>query len=121
LDVRAALLRNAEEDTDHLFDGLGAKLDRILGGRGRVDYEGGRLRKSHRVRLIEVEVPGGRLVATRERGAPVFRVAQVVRGIAVKTDEVTLGEWMDRLVGVLGQEFGRRDEDRLELSRLLDS
>lgn len=120
LDMAAASLRIDTTDTETLFEALGNKLERILGTRAQVSREGGFLRRQ-RVRRIVVDTGFGRLEAVRSRTGPVFSAAHAVRGITLKTTEISADEWLDHLVAAVGQEAARSNDVRNALGRLLDT
>lgn len=120
LDLAAASLRIDTADTDGFFEALGAKLERILGARARVERQG-MLRRNKRVTRIVVDTGAGRLEAQRSPHGPVFRSAHAVRGITLRTSEVTADEWLDRLVTIVRDEAVRSNDVRYALGRLLES
>jgi len=120
LDLAAASLRIDATDTDAFFEALGAKLERILGTRARVQREG-MLRRNKRVARIVVDTAAGRLEAERSPRGPVFRAAHAVRGITLQTSEISADEWLDRLVTLVREEAARSNDVRYALGRLLES
>ncbi|MHB1928298.1 MAG: hypothetical protein ACYDEN_07605 [Acidimicrobiales bacterium] len=119
LDVAAAMLRTDTADVDSLLDVLGAKLERILGSRAQVQRDSG-FRRSKRVAKIVVDAGGNRLEATRNRTGPSFCDVHAVRGITLRTTEITADEWLDRLVELVKAEAGRSNDVRTALGRLLE-
>ncbi|MGH9121359.1 MAG: hypothetical protein ACRDYC_05355 [Acidimicrobiales bacterium] len=121
LDLTAAVLRGDSDDADRLFDGLGNKLERILGTRVKVEHSGGFLRKAKQVMKITVDLGGERLEAIRERTGPAFRVAHAVRGITLRTEDVPCQQWLDLLIQLVGLEAQRSDAVHQALGRLLET
>ena len=120
LDLAAASLRIDTDDTDVMFESLGAKLERILGGRVQVTREGGLRRRSKRVAKIVVDAGGTRLEAARSRVGPSFSEAHAVRGITLRTHEISAEEWLERLVALVRAEAAGSSEVRGALGRLLE-
>ncbi|MDA8062164.1 MAG: hypothetical protein M0T80_06980 [Actinomycetota bacterium] len=121
LDVAAASLRIETSDTDVLFESLGDKLERILGGRVKVtrEREGGMRRRTKRVTRIVVDAGGTRLEAARSRVGPSFSEAHAVRGITLRTHEITAEEWLERLVALVRVEAAGSSDVSSALGRLL--
>ena len=121
LDVAAASLRIETSDTDVLFESLGDKLERILGGRVKVtrEREGGMRRRTKRVTRIVVDAGGTRLEAARSRVGPSFSEAHAVRGITLRTHEITAEEWLERLVALVRVEAAGSSDVSGALGRLL--
>ncbi len=120
LDLAAASLRIDTGDTDALFEALGGKLERILGGRAQVTREGGLRRRSRRVVKIVVDAGGTRLEASRSRAGASFSEAHAVRGITLRTAELAADEWLDRLVAAVEAESTRSADVRAALGRMLE-
>lgn len=120
LDLAAASLRIDTDNTDVMFESLGAKLERILGGRVQVTREGGLRRRSKRVAKIVVDAGGTRLEAARSRVGPSFSEAHAVRGITLRTHEISAEEWLERLVALVRAEAAGSSEVRGALGRLLE-
>ena len=119
LDVAAAMLRADTADVDNLLDVLGDKLERILGRRVQVQRESG-FRRSKRVAKIVVDAGGKRLEASRGRAGATFGEVHAVRGITLRTTEISAEDWLDRLVELVKAEAGRSGDVRAALGRLLE-
>ena len=120
LDLAAASLRIDTADSDALFEALGGKLERVLGGRVQVTRDGGLRRRSKRVVKIVVDAGGTRLEAARSRVGPSFSEAHAVRGITLRTHEISADEWLDRLVALVQAEAAGSSDVRGALGRLLE-
>lgn len=119
LDLAAATLRIEGGDADALLDGLGAKLERILGRRASIERRGGLRRRNH-VGKITVDLDGERLEAVAARTGPTFLAVHVVRGVSLKTEEIGADEWVSRLVTLVGREAERSASVREALGQVLD-
>ncbi len=74
---------------------LGRKLEGALPQRGRL-YRSG-VFSSGAVKSIEVELGAWRLALRLEHGYPLAERTHVVRGIALKTEQLTLDSWIASL------------------------
>jgi hypothetical protein len=72
------------------------------------------------VRRIEVTLGDQRYEAEAERGRVTCRRRSVVRGIALKTQELDLGAWIAALSRDLVEEADRSERGRQALGRLLE-
>jgi hypothetical protein len=86
-------LANAET----FLNELGAMLTQGFASKTRVDTQGGR------VMGIEVLLDPDHFLATREGGGVVAKHKRVVRGIALKTATIPLGQWMEHLTASLAR------------------
>jgi hypothetical protein len=60
-----------------------------------------------------------RFELVRERGAVVARRTRVVRGITLKSDQLSLDSWVSELTRALIQQGSASSQDRQALERLL--
>lgn len=119
VDLLAASLRADRAEGASFLQVLGLKLSEALPGLVRVEYEQKLLRRTGRVRKVEaalgewvfeLELVAGRLVA---------RVAHVVRGMRLRTDETSAEEWSARLAAELRRLAERSAAARDAIARLL--
>jgi hypothetical protein len=120
LDLRAASLRADAGDLDAFVEALATKLESALPDQVEVERRGGRLGQKKRVRRIEVTLGDQRYEAEPERGRVTCRRRSVVRGIALKTQELDLDAWIAALSQELVEEADRSDRGRQALARLLE-
>lgn len=116
-DLVAASLRADTDDLRIFVEGLTTKLEESFPGRCRVQRSGLLGRGS--VRRIVVDLGGGRYELVHEGGVVTTRRASIVRGIALKSDELSLDDWIDALAAELVSEADRSERGRLALERLL--
>jgi hypothetical protein len=121
LDLLAASLRADAGDLDAFVEVLAAKLEEALPDQVQVERRGGMLGGRKRVRRIEVTLGDQRYEAELERGRVTCRRRSVVRGIALKTQELDLDAWIAALSQELVEEAQRSERGRLALARLLES
>jgi len=118
-DLLAASLRADATDVRTFVEALATKLELSFPERCRID-RGGLLGKKH-VKRIAVELGDGRYELANEDGAVSARRSSVVRGISLKSEELSLEEWIDRLAAELVAEADRSERGRDALQRLLTS
>ena len=116
-DLVAASLRADSADLRVFVESLAAKLDQSFPGRCRV-RRAGMLGKGS-VRQISVELGDGRYELTHDDGRISARRSSVVRGIALKSDELGLDEWIDSLAAEVVAEADRSERGRLALEKLV--
>lgn len=114
------MLRADTADNEALLDVLADKLERILGRRVQVRRVNGGFRRPKHVASIVVDVGGSRLEAVRDRTGAVFSDVHAVRGITLRTTEISGEEWLGRLVELVRDEAGRSNDVRAALGELLE-
>jgi hypothetical protein len=120
LDLLAASLRADAGDLDAFVEALATKLVAALPDQVEVERRGGLLGANKRVRRIEVTLGDQRYEAEPERGRVTCRRRSVVRGIALKTQELDLDAWIAALSQDLIEEADRSERGRQALARLLE-
>jgi hypothetical protein len=120
LDLLAASLRADAGDLDAFVEALAVKLEGALPDQVGVERRGGLLGSRKRVRRIEVTLGDQRYEAEPEHGRVTCRRRSVVRGIALKTQELDLDAWIAALSQELVEEADRTERGRLALARLLE-
>jgi hypothetical protein len=120
LDLVAASLRADAADLDAFVEALAVRLEGALPGQVEVERKGGLLGANKRVRRIAVSLGDQRYEADVDRGRVTCRRRSVVRGIALKTQELELDAWIDALSRDLVEEGERSERGRQALSRLLE-
>ena len=120
LDLLAASLRADSGDLDAFVEALAVRLEGALPDQVEVERRGGLLGGRKRVRRIEVTLGDQRYEAEVERGRVTCRRRSVVRGIALKTQELDLDAWIAALSKDLVEEADRSERGRQALGRLLE-
>jgi hypothetical protein len=120
LDLVAASLRADAADLDAFVEALAVRLEGALPGQVEVERKGGLIGGNKRVRRIEVSLGDQRYEADVDRGRVTCRRRSVVRGIALKTQELDLDAWIDALSRDLVDESERSERGRQALARLLE-
>ena len=119
-DLLAGSLRASSGDLDTFVEVLGAKLERALPGRAKV--ERGSLRrwsKERRVKRIELELGATRYLLVAEGGVVDARRARAVRGIVLKSETLPLETWIDALARDLAAEAQTSEQAMSSLEQLL--
>ena len=120
IDLVTASLRADAADLEAFVEALAAKLEAALPDQVQIERRGGLLGGNKRVRRIEVTVGDQRYEAEHERGRLTCRRRSVVRGIALKTQELDLDAWIAALSQDLLEESERSERGRQALARLLE-
>jgi hypothetical protein len=112
--VIAATLRSDAADSTQLLELLAEKLEGSLPELTKVVRKGGLFTKK-RVQSISVQLGEYHYVIERQNGISARR-SRVVRGIALKTEEFKVDEWIDALATELAKqaESNQRTRDALE-------
>lgn len=115
----ASALRADSRDLSTFLEVMASKFEGALPGRARVEYHRGLLRRSRQVRTVALSLGEDRFELVREQGAVVARRTRVVRGIALKTEQLSIDEWLGELSHSLVREGRTSSRDRVALERLL--
>jgi hypothetical protein len=117
LDLLAASLRADATDTAAFLEALATRLDTALPG--QVDVERKGLFGSKKVRRIAVRLGDSHYEIEGDGGPPAARRRNVVRGIALKTEELPVDAWIDALSADLLALAQTSERGRAALERLL--
>lgn len=118
-ELLAASLRADSGDIKGFTGVLADKLEAALPSQTRVDRKGGLFSREKRVSRIVVDLGDQQYQLQNAGGRIVPAVSKVVRGIVLKTEEVSLDQWIDGLSRRLADEASRSEQARLALERLL--
>jgi hypothetical protein len=116
-DLVAASLRADADDLRVFVEALATKLEQSFPGRCNVRRGGLRGRGS--VRQITVELGESRYELVNGEASVSTRRSSVVRGISVKSEELTVDNWLDSLAVQMVAEAGRSERGRMALEKLL--
>ena len=119
LDLLAASLRADATDTAAFLEALAARLEGALPGQVEVQRKGGLFGGGKRVRRIDVRLGDSHYELDGEHGALVGRRRSVVRGIALKSEELGVDAWIEALSADLLALAQSSERGRLALERLL--
>jgi hypothetical protein len=102
LDLAAAGLRADTRDLPALINALGAWLEDAVPGMAQVQRKrAGLLDSRKNVARIRVRLGDDTYVLEREGAGASARRGREVRGITLKTEELTVPEWLSSLAGAL--------------------
>jgi hypothetical protein len=119
-DLVAASLRADSGDLETFVEVLATKLEVSFPGHVKVERKGSRFVPGARpVRTISVPLGDSTFELEQDAGrVTCFRKA-VVRGIALRTEELPLGDWIDGLSAALLAESASSEAARAALERLV--
>src|SRR5438309_1432104 len=119
-EVLASSLRADMSDTKAFLGALAEKLGGALPQQCVVERKGSLFSKEKHVHRVSVELGEHRyLIEHASHGGLRASRAKVVRGIALKTDELTVDAWIDELSRDLSSHAARNSQARQALERLL--
>jgi hypothetical protein len=119
LDLLAASLRADATDTAAFLEALAARLEGALPDRVEVQRKGGLFGGGKRVRRIAVRLGDTHYEIEGDGGAAVARKRNVVRGIALKSEELPVEAWIEALSADLLVLAQSSERGRAALERLL--
>jgi hypothetical protein len=119
LDLVASALRADAADVDAFFDVLAGKLELVLPD--QVEIERGGFLGRGAPNALSVALGDRIYEARRDRKRVVCRRRTVVRGIALKTEDLDVGTWIDGLSAALVDEATRSERARTALQGLLEA
>jgi hypothetical protein len=120
VDVLAASLQLGLRESKDLLEFLAKKLEGPLAEQTTVRRGGWFLSKEHPVEDITLRFDEYHYQISRERqGLCIAKVMKVVRGVVLKTTEVSVEEWVQRLAEELAHQAERSSATRQALSRFI--
>ena len=120
-DLLAASLRADLGDIKAFVEALAVKLSGSFPDRVKVERKGGLLGGEKRVRRLAVQLGDREYELEHDDGRVSCRRRSVVRGIALKNEELPLEEWIDDLSRQLAEEAGQTERGRASLQQLIES
>ncbi|HLZ69953.1 MAG TPA: hypothetical protein VKV26_08615 [Dehalococcoidia bacterium] len=120
IDLLLASLRADMADTHAFLQALAVRLDGALPGQVEVERHGGLFSRDHSVKRIALDL-GERRYGIADEGHGRLRAERtnVVRNIALKTEQLGVDEWLQSLAGDLAGMAQRSGRGREALERLL--
>ena len=120
IDLLLASLRADSADTHAFMQALAARLDGALPGRVTVERGGGLFSRGKTARKIELDAGDHRYtIEDAGHGRLQARQVRVVRGVALKTDDLPVDSWLAELARDLAEEAEASGRGREALERLL--
>jgi hypothetical protein len=119
LTMAAATLRSNSSDVRILLKALTSELSSTLAERMRVEYAGGRFRKSDVIAHVLITMGNETFEATVD--GPVLRcsVGHASGGIRIRSETLGVDEWMVRLLGALQVEAAHSESARVALENIV--
>ena len=118
-EIVASSLRADMSDTKSFLEALATKLGGALPTRTVVDRESHLFSSQKPVKSIAIELGEFRYLIGHQHGTLAARRIRVVRGIALKTEELGVDQWLDELSAALAQLAQQSAQDRAALQRML--
>jgi len=120
MEMFAASLRADNTDVKAFLEALAVKLEGALPGLTTITRQGGMFAREHPVKEISVSLGEYQYRIGRDRRGPlVAQRAKIVRGIVLKTEQITVDQWIDDLSEALVQVAGQSTQARTALERFL--
>ena len=119
-DLLAASLRAESSDLRAFVEALASKLTDSFPHRVRVERSGRRF-GGKRVKSVSVAIGDNHYELENNEGEISCRRRNVVRGVALKTEQLSLEQWIDSMSEALTQVAAQTESDRAALGRLLGS
>jgi len=119
IDALAASLRADASDTAAFLEALATRLEGALPGQVDVDRKGRRFGGAKRVRRIAVRIGDAHYEIEGDGGALTARRRNVVRGIALKSEDLGVDAWIDGLSADLLELAQSSERGRVALERLI--
>jgi len=119
-DLVAASLRADAADLDIFVEALATKLAASFPANVQVERPRRLLGGARRVRRIVVTLGDDRYELERGEGRVACTRRALVRGVAIRSEELELGEWIDRLARSLVAAAESTAEGRAALADLLE-
>jgi len=120
VEMFAASLRADSTDTRAFLEALAVKLEGSLPSQTQVIRQRSIFSREHPVKEIVVTLGDYQYRVIRERQSPLitFRT-KVVRGIALKTDQIPMEQWIEELAESLAREAAQSAQAHIALARFL--
>ncbi len=120
MELLAASLRADYTDTQAFLEALAVKLQGSLPDHTTVKRHGSLFSREHPVKEITVVLGGNRYRINWEgQGPPLAQRVTVVRGIALKTEQISVDQWIDELAGALAAFAAQNANAYAALNRFL--
>jgi hypothetical protein len=119
LDLLAASFRADAADVDAFVESLAVKLEEAMPVQARVHRSRGGLRRPKRVQRIVLDAGDRRLELRLSGGAIETSASRLSGGIVLKSDPMSVDEWISALSEAVAAEAQRSAVTRQALERLL--
>ncbi|MCY0865452.1 MAG: hypothetical protein OWQ57_10910 [Sulfobacillus sp.] len=118
-ELLAAGLRQDSHDLGRFSEVLATKLEAALPGQVTVTRQGGLFQKVKPVKTVTVQLEPWQYELSVDQGRPTTRRVKRVRGVAIKTEPLSLAAWIEELAKSLYEVAQKEEAARLALERFL--
>ncbi len=118
-DMLAASIRADASDVGSFLNVLGRKLAGALPEQVELEHERKRFRETDAVSRVVVTLEDLRFELEKANGRFVAMISHVVRGMRLKSDEVGVDEWIDRLSQQLAKAAEKSSRARAAIEGML--
>lgn len=115
----AASLQADHSDVQLLLRMLAQRLSGTLGDRLQVERAGGLVKRSKDIRKLSITVGDDELTAELNRSRLECTVGRRSGGIRIRSEKVSLDEWLHRLLAALQTEAAYSEASRLALESIV--
>jgi hypothetical protein len=120
VDLLASSLRADTSDLNAFLEVLATKLAGALPNQTTVQRQNKLFSREHPIREIAVTLGEHQYRISRESQRPaITQRAKVVRGIVLKTEQLSMDRWINELATDLAQEAAESEQARIALERFL--
>ena len=120
VEMLAASLRADTTDLSAFMEALAAKLAGALPNQTTVTRQSSLFSREHPVKEVAVTLGDYQYRISRERQGPVMaQRAKIVRSIVLKTDAISIEQWIEEVAESLAQEANRSAQARASLEQFL--
>ncbi len=119
LNFAAATLRANSGDVQLLLKALCDDLSLALGTRLNIEHVSSRLRKSSAIASVHISMANDVFEAALDGATLRCSIGHVSGGIRIRNENVTMDEWIARLLGALKEEAAHSDAARQALERIV--
>ncbi len=120
VDLLASSLRADTGDLKAFLEVLAVKLEGALPEQTVIARQSKLFAREHPVREIQITLGDYQYRISRDRQGPlVMQRAKVVRGIVLKTDQLSMEQWINELAEGLARQAGQSAQARIALERFL--
>jgi hypothetical protein len=117
--IQAADLRLAADEATDALEGLAARFEVALPAHTEVERKGKLFSSAKPVQRVTVKLGDRHFALQRERSGVSASIQKVVKGIALRTDAVSLDAWLTAIADDLNALAAQSDQARAALGRIV--
>jgi hypothetical protein len=120
-DLSMAVSQLATNSTDLriMLKLLVSQLADALGDRLTIERAGGRFRKSDEIKSVRITLGDDTLAAESDGASVRCSIGHASGGIRIRNEQVDMGTWLTKLLGILRDEAAHSEQTRLALERVI--